>query len=80
MNRPKRKTYVKRYGWEHTERYIQALETYSHYLEKALDRACELIASVPDCYWDCPLKNICRKSNVDVCTKDGWKEWAMKDE
>lgn len=37
MNRPKRKAFVKKYGCEHTERYIQALETYSKELERKHD-------------------------------------------
>lgn len=69
MNRPKRKTYVKRYGCEHTERYIQALETYTHYLEKVLDKACE------------ELENYSSHSYIpEYIIKEDWKAWLLKDE
>lgn len=77
MNRPKRKTYVKRYGWEHTERYIQALETYSHYLEKALDKACEKLAFVSD---EHIIEELGSFTLGEINrTKEQWKEWCMQD-
>lgn len=78
MNKPKRRNYIKRYGWEHTERYIQALETYSHYLEKVLDNACEKLAfasneHIIDELGSFTLGEINR-------TKEQWKEELLKDE
>lgn len=73
MNRPKRRTYVKRYGWEHTERYIQALETYTHYLEKVLDKACEELGLSNKQLRDLDNRFL-------PVTKEMWKEWLMKDE
>lgn len=76
MNKPKRKTYVKQYGCEHTERYIQALETYINQLEKALDQACEELAMDGKMYgMTKDFIMYCRKA-----TKEEWKEYLLNDE
>lgn len=75
MNKPKRKTYVKKYGCEHTERYIQALETYINELERAVDKGSNEL-------------HIKEETEVDmgyveyhkVWSKDQWKEWCLNGE
>lgn len=57
---------------------------YIDHLEKALDKACDILTNERiDCYKDCPFEH---KRNRDgtckgLCeSKSKWKEWLMKDE
>ena len=65
---------------------LQAKIEKNEKLEKALDKACDLISSdiCINCY-ACYFEKECKSKEADKCiannmNKDEWKEWLMKDE
>lgn len=73
MNRPKMDSYDLSTKYTMCA-FIRDLEKYCNELEKALDKACELLE-------DCPLSMLDEELDCNNCTNDYakcWKEWALK--
>ena len=75
-----------KYDFDFSEDYESNLETYCDELEKALDKACEVIFSdiCINCY-ACYFEKECKSKEADKCiannmNKDEWKEWCMKND
>ena len=75
-----------KYDFDFAKDYESNLETYCDELEKALDKACEVIISdiCINCY-TCYFEKECKSKEADKCivnnmNKEEWKEWLMKDE
>ena len=60
-------------------------------LEKALDKACELLVNLNDCinlvseeHLHCPFEKKCKDNNGHfsgcISNKDNWKEWLLDEE
>lgn len=68
----------------HKKAYDMALEIYCDHLEKALDKACNIIEDLNDCtnraykYTTCPFREDCEKSDVCLSTPERWKEYLLK--
>lgn len=74
--------------------YAEELEKYCDEIEKALDKACDVIVELNTCnnlvseeYLHCPLEQKCnnrcieeKRNNRCISNKENWKEWCMKDE
>ena len=66
--------------------YEQALNSYIDQLEKALDKACEMIVTTVQVDYDdfensCPFNKKCQETMIPYCeNKEDWKEWCMRDE
>lgn len=83
MNRPKKGEFsevehykngnvkVNVYKNLNTSSYIEALEKYCDQLEKAFDKACEMLA-------DFDLET--HHEDDELFSKEDWKEWCMEDE
>lgn len=79
-----------KYDFDFSEDYESNLETYCDYLEKALDKACDVIVELNDCtnlssekYGHCPFEKKCNNglwhAQNCISNKENWKEWCMKD-
>lgn len=75
-----------KYDFDFSEDYESNLETYCDELEKALDKAFDVIAELNDCtnlssekYEHCPFEKKCFNYGC-VSNKENWKELLMKDE
>ena len=78
MNRPKATNFMKEDGniflgvgsFVDVEKYSMALEEYCDVIEKALDKACDMLATYDLAY----------KPKREPKSTEDWKEWALKDE
>ena len=91
MERPKLK-YAYNEPLIHT--YARKLEEYCDELEKALDKACDVIVELNTCnnlvseeYLHCPLEQKCnnrcieeKRNNRCISNKEEWKEWLLDEE
>lgn len=82
---------------DYLEAIISKGDCITHYekeiqrLEKALDKACEVIVELNDCtnliseeYLHCPFGKKCNDTNghfsICVSNKENWKEWLLDEE
>lgn len=88
MKRPKLE-YAENCTLIHT--YARKLEEYCDELEKALDKACDVIVELNTCnnliseeYLHCPFEKKCNDTNGHfsrcVSNKENWKEWLLDEE
>ncbi|MDD6640911.1 MAG: hypothetical protein PUE66_07965 [Erysipelotrichaceae bacterium] len=66
--------------------YARKLEEYCDELEKAFDKACDVLADLNSCsnlcsliYGPCPFEKKCCEYGC-MSNKENWKEWCMKNE
>lgn len=84
---------LKRKTYEQLQQTVIELTLKNSLLEKALDKACDVIVELNTCnnlvseeYLHCPLEQKCnnrcieeKRNNRCISNKENWKEWCMKD-